>query len=508
MGQHEQLRTVSTASWSSASGLAPTIWAERKPNASDLRQIFAEVQRAGGDDDALPHPLEDITDLELEEIRQLKHPPATVRRVMECVQLILFESEVPGATGLPWSTCVRSIVKTDFLRKVRRYEIDQLAEKPMLVDHICCEYFAPSPASGLEPLRPERVKRASVAVVAFFGWTVALIAGVLPDWPEEIGGEEARQVIFAIEAERQKQVRKEVERKAEIARREAAAEAAKQEAARLEEERREAERRERERLEEEERERAIQEEAARAEEARAEELRREQERRRAEAAAREDAEMMLRARREEEEAQYMEWCIWGYDDNPERRFLQVDGASVSFPSDDKANFCNVVTEEPVLSGRVYFEFLLHHVGDEQWCGVTVDPAQAGSRVSGRNLLRSWTYYCGRRWGDSRAFKDEGIPCLQVGKRSVQKFARVSSGDTIGMLLDADRRAVCFLRNGELQGACVLDGAGRQPLYALTHLDAAGDAVELRASPAELAPRAARDALSAVLGAPASYEVVD
>jgi hypothetical protein len=26
---------------------------------------------------------EDITDLELEEIRQLKHPPATVRRVME-----------------------------------------------------------------------------------------------------------------------------------------------------------------------------------------------------------------------------------------------------------------------------------------------------------------------------------------------------------------------------------------------------------------------------------------
>merc|ERR1719277_2257415 len=143
MAQCDALSRQSASSLSSAQGCAPTIWAPQPDPASDFRQVFAEVERSGGDEDALPHPLEDITDLELEEIRQLKHPPATVRRVMECVQLILFEATAPGAAGLPWAVCVRSVVKTDFLRRVRRYELEELSAKPAIVDHVCREYFGP-----------------------------------------------------------------------------------------------------------------------------------------------------------------------------------------------------------------------------------------------------------------------------------------------------------------------------------------------------------------------------
>lgn len=480
-----------------AARCAPTVWVakdkrELRQNATELTQIFAEVQKAGGDDDALPHPLQDITDLELEEIRQLKHPPEPVRRIMECVHLILFETGIP-LDGIKWPIVVRSLVQTNYLRKVRRYEISELAEKPRIVDHICRFYFNRSCVD----MRLDRIRRASSAVVAFFGWTVALLAGVLPTWPtEEVAGEESRKVVAELEAERRVFVRQEVERK----------EAERLEQQRVENERQEAKRREA--AEREARAEAVaraealrleelaREEAAREEVARRAALEREAEEERKLVALREaktkDEEML----RDLEAARYMELCVWNTAKNPDRRLLQVDGNVVSFPSDAMANFCNVLTDEGLTEGVVYYEFVMHHIGDEQWVGLTTDPAQGGMRISGWNV-RAWTYYCGRRWEHPQAHR-EGVPGLMVNKKWVQSFARVVSGDIVGVVVDAGRRAAAFLLNGELQGACLLDQTTR-PIYAIIHLDAAGDRVELRAHGPTHAPKAALRAIDALLG---------
>jgi len=95
-----------------------------------------------------------------------------------------------------------------------------------------------------------------------------------------------------------------------------------------------------------------------------------------------------------------------------------------------------------------------------------------------------------------AHKMQGVPGLHVDKKAVQSFARVVSGDVIGMLVDAQRRGVAFLRNSDLQGAFLLDSTSK-PLYVITHLDAAGDTVELRANAPSYAPKAAFDAIDAL-----------
>jgi len=468
------------------------VWAPRPNPASDFRQVFAEVQRTGAPGDALPHPLEDITDLELEEIRQLKHPPLMVRRVMEIVFLILGESGIPGPSGIMWAKVVRIIVQTNFLRRVRRFDIEDFAAKPELVDYLCREYFGP----GDEPLRLPRVTRASRSVVAFFGWTVALIAGVLPDWPA-VGGEVARQAIFEMEEERIRTTQVLIEERREVKRRQEQKEQVQQERKRQEEEKKEAVRQEQARREEEQQQRAAEELARKEEETRREEAAKQESEQRAVAAKRLEGARQEAARQEKEAKWFEEICVWNLASNPERRFLQAEGRTVSFPSDAKANFVNVLTSTPISEDAIYFEFLMHKIGDEQWCGVTVDPSQGGMRISGWNL-RGWTYYGGRRWEHELAHRSNGRPSLIANKKIVQGFARVVSGDTIGMLVDAGEHAVAFLRNGELQGACLLD-TQRREFYAITHLDAEGDTVELRARPSSDAPPIAREAIKALLG---------
>lgn len=489
-----------------AVGCAPTCWVEEekkglREKATEFHQIFTEVRRLGGDHDDLPHPLQDITDLELEEIRQLKHPPEPVRRVMECVYLILYADTPPGPAGLTWLTVVKALVQTSFLRNVRRFEISELAAKPFIVDCICREYFN---RANVE-MRLDRVRRASSAVVAFFGWTIALLAGVLPKWPvEQVAGAEPRQVVFELEAERRVFVKQEIERKEEEKREQARKEEAKKKAKRLGEEEREQKKQE-----EVERERQRQEEAAR-EKAEHEEVAQQAEEavQQAEAARRaEEEERKLRAvdaerGRQEQVVQelevvgYQKLCVWNLASNPDRRLLHSDGSTISFPDDANANFCNVLTCDGIKEGIVYYEFVMHHIGDEQWCGLTTDPSQGGMRISGWNLRPAWTYYCGRRWAHTLAHKMQGVPGLHVDKKAVQSFARVVSGDVIGMLVDAQRRGVAFLRNSDLQGAFLLDSTSK-PLYVITHLDAAGDTVELRANAPSYAPKAAFDAIDAL-----------
>uniref|UniRef100_A0A7R9ZZE5 Uncharacterized protein n=1 Tax=Pyrodinium bahamense TaxID=73915 RepID=A0A7R9ZZE5_9DINO len=82
---------------------------------------------------------------------------------------------------------------------------------------------------------------------------------------------------------------------------------------------------------------------------------------------------------------------------------------------------------------------------------------------------------------------------------VKTMDQVIDGDAIGMLISMERRALAFLLNGALQGAChAPDG----PLYLTTSLDKEGDRVELRRHCPEEAPSSAHEALCGpLLGRP-------
>ncbi|CAE7296323.1 unnamed protein product [Symbiodinium sp. CCMP2592] len=59
--------------------------------------------------------------------------------------------------------------------------MEAILEQPRLIHYICRRQILRS-----EPLTPDRVRWASKAVVAFFGWTVAIIAGCLPAFPTKV----------------------------------------------------------------------------------------------------------------------------------------------------------------------------------------------------------------------------------------------------------------------------------------------------------------------------------
>jgi len=184
---------------------------------------------------------------------------------------------------------------------------------------------------------------------------------------------------------------------------------------------------------------------------------------------------------------------WDVEVNPGKEMLEGQGNVVSSP-DLRKNYCNVLTEEPIRSGRHYFRFIMHEIGDEQWCGLTRDEGHAGPRDSGRSL-KAWTYYCGRMRCQYPSIVD-GLGALHADGRAVKQFRKLQPhGDVIGMLVDLELGAVAFDLNGELQGACAVP---KEPLWVLTHLDAKGDRVELQKAPLKDAPPASIQALTRAL----------
>jgi len=447
--------------------------------ADDRNQVFYEIQHAGGLD-ALPHPLDDITYLELEEIRKLARPPESVRRVMECVHLILNEASVPR--GLPvWDDVLRTCARSDFLTKVRRYDVTELLEKPALVDYICRIYFLER--DGIQPLRLERVRFGSQAVVAFFGWTVAVVAGTFQAWSvEEVGGHEARRVIEELEAERQKQARALQLKKESSMRKKIEAELA----ARRCEMATQTTPRQQESVQDEERQRLhdntpnIEHQVGNLEDC--QQLGSEK--------CDSNAKRTVGGESSDDESEPSDddygknFCIWDVPGNPWNKDLEGDCNVVSFRSGAKSNFINVMTTTPFRKGTHFFEFIMHRIGGEQWCGITSEPFQAGALVSGRNL-KAWSYYCGRR--RIKAPSDQAG--LHDNRQVIQNFAQICDGDSIGLLIDATKRVAAFLKNDQLQGTFQLPLAYK-PLYLFTHLDAPGDCVEIREVPVTQAPESA------------------
>ena len=185
---------------------------------------------------------------------------------------------------------------------------------------------------------------------------------------------------------------------------------------------------------------------------------------------------------------------WDIANNPcAKQLLAVDGNILRCPN-LKTDYVNVLTQEPIRSGIHYYEFHLHHVGDEQWCGVTMDPAMAGSDAGGR-ALRAWTYYCGRSRSTHGTVVD-GKGALHANGRAIIEFEKAcTAGNVINMLVDADQRLVAFGLNGQVQGACRIPGT--EPLYLLTHVDKPEDHVELRKPVVEDAPQDMAIALTTV-----------
>lgn len=178
---------------------------------------------------------------------------------------------------------------------------------------------------------------------------------------------------------------------------------------------------------------------------------------------------------------------WDIACNPNRDLLEGDTSTVRF-REEAVDYVNVVTRAPVSQGIHFFEFVMHHVGDEQWCGVCLDNARAGYRGS----CEGWFYYSGRR------HSQRGALHAPREHQLLQDFDGVASGDIIGMLLDVDHGVLVFLLNGAIQGTCRVPA--RQPLFLSTSLDRAGDHVELRKPLLADIPQSATQALEALLTA--------
>lgn len=173
---------------------------------------------------------------------------------------------------------------------------------------------------------------------------------------------------------------------------------------------------------------------------------------------------------------------WDIQGNPGSDLLATgsDGHTVTFAT---GHYCKVLTKEPIRSGVHFFEFVMHKVGDEQWCGVTDDASMAGTS-NGARTLRAWTYYCGRQNRPRGGSIRDGLAALHMNRQAIQQWLPVRDGTVIGMVLDADRFRVAFSNDGRVMGACAVPAA---PLYLLTHLDDKQDKVELRKPPLADAP---------------------
>ena len=185
---------------------------------------------------------------------------------------------------------------------------------------------------------------------------------------------------------------------------------------------------------------------------------------------------------------------WDVEGNPDADQIEADGNILRSPG-LKSDFVSVLTKEPMRTGLHYFEFVLHMVGDEQWCGVTESREVAGARTRGRQLP-AVTYYAGRA-GRTGGSIHNGLGALHAFSKAVVEFEKACTpGNVIGMLVDVDKRVVAFALDGRLQGACKVPGD--QPLYVLTHVDRPGDHVELRKPSLADAPPANLEALGGAL----------
>jgi hypothetical protein len=163
-------------------------------------------------------------------------------------------------------------------------------------------------------------------------------------------------------------------------------------------------------------------------------------------------------------------ALWDHVSNPGKQHVKfdVDTNTVTYLP-GSPDYCNILSATPITQGKHSFEFVMHKIGDEQWCGVTADPNVAGHH-SLRTRSRCWTYYCGRRYHTKGKLSEEN--------RETKDLTHIKDGDVIGLIVDFELRTLTFSRNNEFQAQCTipLDVA---KLFLVTELDETHDCVELR-----------------------------
>ena len=165
-------------------------------------------------------------------------------------------------------------------------------------------------------------------------------------------------------------------------------------------------------------------------------------------------------------------------DNPGSTYFELTGSVVEYKR-GAPDYCNVLSAKAISKGRHSFEFVMHRIGDEQWCGVTCRKDIAGVHTSMRDGSKCWTYYCGRRSHDNGA--------LHLDGENIEA-EHIKDGDIIGLVIDFSTRSLEFSKNGKKQGECCFPQEVKE-LYLVTHLDEDGDKVEVR--PSEVAPEVHR-----------------
>eukprot|EP00927_Polykrikos_kofoidii_P065847 TRINITY_DN61565_c0_g1_i1.p1 TRINITY_DN61565_c0_g1~~TRINITY_DN61565_c0_g1_i1.p1 ORF type:complete len:267 (+),score=36.06 TRINITY_DN61565_c0_g1_i1:97-897(+) len=166
---------------------------------------------------------------------------------------------------------------------------------------------------------------------------------------------------------------------------------------------------------------------------------------------------------------------WDIHGNPHRDQIEGEGGHLLAPN-LRRDFVNVVAQEPVTSGTHFFEFVVHKVQDEQWCGMVHDKSQAGGDVYGHRLQGRFYYF--RAGGTAHLMLDSGVRDCSVH--------RPKDGDIIGMIVDVETGVVAFSLNGTVQGSLTVKKPG-QPLYFFTTVDQPNDHMELRKPPLSDAP---------------------
>jgi len=179
-----------------------------------------------------------------------------------------------------------------------------------------------------------------------------------------------------------------------------------------------------------------------------------------------------------------DFTTWDTERSASAEMLSGDGNVLTCPKLAR-DYISIVTKAPLIQGTHYFQFTMHKIEDEEWCGVTPFPDQAKNNPYPTGL-KGWIYYCGRMgYGTYGA-----LQC--IGAKGKPKAAKVQpSGDIIGMSIDLDERRIVFDLNGVYQGG---DTISADPMWILTTVDRPGDKIEVNELPLSEMPVECRDRL--------------
>ena len=148
---------------------------------------------------------------------------------------------------------------------------------------------------------------------------------------------------------------------------------------------------------------------------------------------------MILYRKDTQALTFENFSQWDHSNNPKKSFFEVAnfkgaGGTVTY-NHDAPDYCNVLSATPITEGRHEFEFVMHKIGQEQWCVITADTVEAGVSSKLNQHPKCWTYYCGKRGDGKGALHlakpgsggSGGFGATTLGSATVQTAAFIEDG---------------------------------------------------------------------------------